>query len=59
MISDKMLITGDEGFIGSNFVEYLLNNSQDEIFVFDKLTYAGNLKNLECALDNITFIKEA
>ena len=57
MINDKVLITGGAGFIGSNYVEYVLRNSEDEIFVLDKLTYAGNLKNLESVLDKITFIE--
>lgn len=56
-MSDKVLITGGAGFIGSNYVEYALNNSEDEIFVLDKLTYAGNLKNLEAFLDKITFVE--
>lgn len=57
MIRDKVLITGGAGFIGSNFVEYMLKTSEDDIFVLDKLTYAGNLKNLEAISDKITFIK--
>ncbi len=57
MKNDKVLITGGAGFIGSNYVEYVLKNSEDEIFVLDKLTYAGNLKNLETVSDKITFIK--
>lgn len=57
MINDKVLITGGAGFIGSNYVEYVLKNSEDEIFVLDKLTYAGNLKNLESVLQKITFIE--
>lgn len=57
MINDKVLITGGAGFIGSNYVEYVLRNSEDEIFVLDKLTYAGNLKNLESVIDKITFIE--
>ena len=41
------LITGGAGFIGSNFVRYLLNRYSDiQAVVFDKLTYAGNLDNL-------------
>jgi len=55
--NNKVLITGGAGFIGSNYVEYLLKNSEDEIFVLDKLTYAGNLQNLEAVSDKITFIK--
>ncbi|MAP81633.1 MAG: dTDP-glucose 4,6-dehydratase [Aequorivita sp.] len=55
--NDKVLITGGAGFIGSNYVEYALKNSDDEIFVLDKLTYAGNLKNLAPISDKITFVK--
>ena len=44
----KILVTGGAGFIGSNFVHYLYRERPDwQITVFDKLTYAGNLKNLE------------
>ncbi|QAA82204.1 dTDP-glucose 4,6-dehydratase [Aequorivita sp. H23M31] len=57
MKNNKVLITGGAGFIGSNYVEYILQNPEDEIFVLDKLTYAGNLKNLETVSDKITFIK--
>jgi dTDP-glucose 4,6-dehydratase len=53
------LITGGAGFIGSNFVKYLLKkyNSAVKIIVLDKLTYAGNLQNLEKELKKIEFIK--
>jgi dTDP-glucose 4,6-dehydratase len=54
---DNILITGGAGFIGSNFVEYILENSEDEIFVLDKLTYAGNLKNLAAVSEKTTFLK--
>ena len=43
----KILVTGGAGFIGSNFVHYVLSTSEDEVVVLDKLTYAGNLANLE------------
>ncbi len=44
----KFLITGGAGFMGSNFIRYLLDNYPDfEIVNFDKLTYAGNLENLK------------
>ncbi len=56
-MNDKVLITGGAGFIGSNYVHYFLEQSKDEVFVLDKLTYAGNLKNLETVLDKITFIE--
>ena len=48
-MSNKVLITGGAGFIGSNYVAYALENTTDEIFVLDKLTYAGDLKNLQPA----------
>jgi len=56
---NKILITGGAGFIGSNFVELVAENTGDQIFVLDNLTYAGNLKNLEAVsnLSNYTFIK--
>ncbi len=42
------LITGCAGFIGSNFVYYMLNRYQDILLVnLDSLTYAGNLENLK------------
>jgi dTDP-glucose 4,6-dehydratase len=41
------MVTGGAGFIGSNFVTYLLQKYPDyRVVVFDKLTYAGNLDNL-------------
>src|SRR3989338_4320275 len=43
----KILVTGGAGFIGSNFIRYMLNKYPEyEIVNFDKLTYAGNLENL-------------
>jgi len=45
---NRLLVTGGAGFIGSNFVHYICRERPDwHISVFDKLTYAGNLKNLE------------
>jgi dTDP-glucose 4,6-dehydratase len=52
-----MLITGGAGFIGSNFVRYLLKNHLDwKIIVLDALTYAGRKENLQDVWDKITFI---
>lgn len=55
-------VTGGAGFIGSNYIQYLMTKySRDNIRVinFDKLTYAGNLKNLEqvSQYENYIFIK--
>lgn len=44
----KLLVCGGAGFIGSNFIHYMLKKYPDyEITNFDKLTYAGNLDNLK------------
>jgi len=52
----KILVTGGAGFIGSNFVYYMLDKHPDyEIVCLDALTYAGNLKTLENALKNPKF----
>ena len=45
------LVTGGAGFIGSNFVLYMLNKYEDiRIINLDKLTYAGNLENLKSGI---------
>ncbi|MBV4423565.1 dTDP-glucose 4,6-dehydratase [Clostridium tyrobutyricum] len=54
------LVTGGAGFIGSNFVHYMLKKYNDvKIINYDKLTYAGNLENLKSIADNpnYTFIQ--
>ena len=58
-MKNKILITGGAGFIGSNYVELVIENAEDQIFVLDNLTYAGNLKNLEAVshFTNYNFIK--
>jgi dTDP-glucose 4,6-dehydratase len=38
----KLLITGGAGFIGSNYVRWVLANTDDDVTVYDALTYAGN-----------------
>ncbi len=46
-MADTILITGGCGFIGTNFVRHMLEKYDYNIVNFDKLTYAGNLENLE------------
>lgn len=56
----NILVTGGAGFIGSNFIFYLLKkHSDDRVICLDKLTYAGNLATLESVMNNqnFTFIK--
>ena len=56
----NVLVTGGAGFIGSNFVHYMLQNYQDvHVVNLDALTYAGNLENLESIQENgrYTFVK--
>lgn len=43
----RLLVTGGAGFIGSNFVRYVLDNTDDHVTVLDKLTYAGNVRSLD------------
>jgi dTDP-glucose 4,6-dehydratase len=42
----KLFVTGAAGFIGSNYVRHVLATTDDEVTVYDALTYAGNLDNL-------------
>lgn len=52
----NILVTGGAGFIGSNFVHTILESDEDvQITVIDKLTYAGNLRNLEKWKDDKRF----
>ena len=49
----RLLVTGGAGFIGSNFVRYVLSTHPDDrVVVYDKLTYAGNLDNLKDVADD-------
>jgi dTDP-glucose 4,6-dehydratase len=43
----KLFVTGGAGFIGSNYVRHVLANTDDEVTVYDALTYAGNLSTLK------------
>ncbi len=52
-----MLVTGGAGFIGSNFVHYVLTHHPEyKVSVIDALSYAGNAANLESVLDQIEFV---
>lgn len=55
------LVTGGSGFIGSNFIHYLINTLDEPVKItnLDKLTYAGNPENLKDLIDypHYTFIK--
>ncbi|MEA3075111.1 MAG: dTDP-glucose 4,6-dehydratase [Actinomycetota bacterium] len=43
----KLFVTGGAGFIGSNYVRYVLRTTDDEVTVYDALTYAGNLSTMK------------
>lgn len=50
----NIIVTGDAGFIGSNFVFHMLDKYPDyRIICLDKLTYAGNLSTLAPVMDNM------
>ena len=52
-----IIVTGGAGFIGANFVHYMLNKYSDcKIVCVDSLTYAGNLDNLKSCIDNDSFV---
>ncbi len=56
----KIVVTGGAGFIGSNFIFYMMDKHPDyKIICLDKLTYAGNLSTLESVMEreNFTFVK--
>ncbi|MGA1076249.1 MAG: GDP-mannose 4,6-dehydratase [Ilumatobacteraceae bacterium] len=48
----RLFVTGAAGFIGSNYVRWVLANTDHDVTVFDKLTYAGNLANIEDLVDD-------
>jgi len=52
----NIIVTGGAGFIGSNFILYMLAKHPDyRIICLDKLTYAGNLSTLKPAMDKPNF----
>jgi dTDP-glucose 4,6-dehydratase len=58
-MQDLILVTGGAGFIGSNFILQRMQNPAFSVINFDKLTYAGNLRNLESIGDDrrYTFVQ--
>ena len=53
---NKYLITGGAGFIGSNFIKYMLEKYPNDSFVcLDLLTYASSLESLEEVMTNANF----
>ena len=55
----NILVTGAAGFIGANFADLMVKKYEGvyNIVVFDKLTYAGNIHNLDNVKDKITFVQ--
>ena len=53
----KLFVTGAAGFIGSNYVRHVLETSDDEVVIYDLLTYAGNMASIEDVLgDRVSFV---
>ena len=55
----KIFVTGAAGFIGSNYVRWVLANTDHSVTVYDSLTYAGNMSTLKDVDDNprYSFVK--
>lgn len=54
----RYLITGGAGFIGSAVVRHIINHTNDNVVILDKLTYAGNLNSLASVAENKRFAFE-
>ena len=53
----KLFVTGAAGFIGSNYVRHVLESSDDEVVIYDALTYAGNMASIEDVLGSrVSFV---
>lgn len=55
MTSELIIITGGAGFIGSNFIHYIVNNTNYHVICVDMLNYASNIDHLP--MDKITLVK--
>ena len=57
-MSKQQFITGGAGFIGSNYVRYVLQNTEDRVVIYDALTYAGRMSTMQDFLDSkrVSFI---
>lgn len=56
----KIIVTGGAGFIGGNFIHYMMEKyPEDQIVCLDKLTYAGSIETIESVMDmkNFKFVK--
>lgn len=54
----SLMVTGAAGFIGANYVHYVLKARPEyDLVVYDKLTYAGNMDNLKDVMGRIKFVK--
>ncbi len=51
-----VLVTGGFGFIGANFVQYLIANTKYNVIVFDKVTYAANKDNLKDVINKVDIV---
>lgn len=53
----KMIVTGGAGFIGANFIYYILETyPEDTVICMDSITYAGNMESIEPLFENSNFI---
>ena len=55
----KFIVTGGAGFIGSNFINYLLNSEENYIINVDKLSYGSNLNNIEISSGRYKFMRKS